>query len=209
MRNAFIRRSKSLGTLRNVLIFERKAQFFSMKRPVSSNHLSIVTRRHKQANSWCWWEPRFFPWEPAFRQGVTPEIFMDIQKSFARRKWRWKPAGERVHSVLTAASEATQRESLITGKSQESWIVNTPQRSSGKVQSRRQTAGEFTRDQTRQVGQRQAGLAAGNQCGEKCGRVLHEVKNDYGNECEARVYTVCWVIGDVQQLREQVSGVYW
>lgn len=60
MRKAFIRRSKSLGTLRNVLIFERKAQFFSMKRPVSSNHLSIVTRRHKQANSWCWWEPRFF-----------------------------------------------------------------------------------------------------------------------------------------------------
>lgn len=48
MRNAFIRRSKSLGTLKNVLIFERKAQFFSMKRPVSSNHLSIVTRRHKQ-----------------------------------------------------------------------------------------------------------------------------------------------------------------
>ena len=56
------------------------------------------------------------------------------------------------------------------------------QRSCRESQIRRQKAGEFTVDQARGVGQRQAGLATGYQAKEKCCRVLHEDKEHSGNQ---------------------------
>lgn len=57
------------------------------------------------------------------------------------------------------------------------------QRNCGESQIRGQKAGEFTVDQARGVGQRQVGLATGNQAKEKCCRVLHDGKEQFGNEC--------------------------